>query len=135
MPRLGIIGCHKNWRKGCPGLCSHVLCFEALKHKLGPFENMEQQTQLVSMVACAGCPGDSLVNIAESMVREEKIEIILFPYCVLHNHCPGLPQAAQYIKTHLHCQIIYGNFEQDPVLATYLHPYYKRTLIYRKIYA
>lgn len=134
MHRLGIICCKKNWLKGCPGLCSHVLCFQALQHKLGPFENMEQ-IQLVSMVACAGCPGDSLPQLAKAMVLEENIESILLPYCVLHNRCPGLAQAAKYIKAQLPCQIIFGDFEQDPVLATYLYPYYKRTLIYRKIYA
>lgn len=133
MPKVGIIGCKKNWRKGCPGLCSHVLCFEALQHKLGPFENMEQ-LQLVNMVSCGGCPGDSLTEIAECMVLEENVDLILFPYCVLYNHCPGLASAAHYIESRLNCQIIYGDYEQDPVLSTYLHPYYKRILIHRKIY-
>jgi predicted metal-binding protein len=122
---MGIIACGKNWRKGCPGLCSHVLCFEALAHKAGPFKQLGEDSELISIVPCTGCPGDSILQIAEQMVTQEKVEIIVFPYCIIYNSCPGLAEKALEIQKKYNCTVVLGNYPKYSELLAYLQPPHK----------
>lgn len=120
MTKIGIIACQKFWKKGCPGLSSHVLCFEALRHKSGLYQNFEE-VMLVNMVSCSGCPGTSLPGIAEQMITQDAADYIVFPSCVLDKgHCPGLEKATRAIENKYPGKVLLGNYHDDPALTPYL---------------
>ncbi|MEW6663313.1 MAG: CGGC domain-containing protein [Bacillota bacterium] len=110
MGRVGILCCGKRWTKGCPGIGSHVLCFEALNQKRGPLGAIPE-AEITSFRPCRSCSAVSLVETASRMVAEDKVKVVVLASCLFMNHgCPHVEEAARGISSLGSCQVVLGSF-------------------------
>jgi len=110
MIRVGIIGCQKFWKIGCPGIYSHVLCFEALNQRQGPLGKIPDAI-IADIQPCQGCPGDHRLELARQMLISSQVHRIVFASCMFTNApCLTAETSARQIETMLHCQVIRGSY-------------------------
>lgn len=108
--KVGIIACGKYWHTGCPGLNSHILCFDALRDKQGPLGGIPE-ARLVSYRPCPGCPGSGLKETARQMLQEDGVEIIAFgSCCFLLENCATVHQVAAEISAEMGCSVVLGSY-------------------------
>lgn len=107
--KVGIIACGKYWYTGCPGLNSHVLCFDAMRERQGPLGQIPE-ARLVSYRPCPGCPGDGLLGTARQVLQEDGADIITFgSCCFLLENCDTVYRTAEEIQK-LGCQVVLGSY-------------------------
>ncbi|KKM12822.1 hypothetical protein SY88_01740 [Clostridiales bacterium PH28_bin88] len=117
MPSVGIISCGKHWKNGCPGIGSHVLCFDAISQQHGPLGNLPEAT-IVSFDYCQACPGDSIPLIAQKMVQQEGVEVVALASCLFMGEpCPYVRETISRIKSSVTCQLLTGTYF-EPELAS-----------------
>ncbi|MBS3975966.1 MAG: CGGC domain-containing protein [Syntrophomonadaceae bacterium] len=109
MDRVGVICCGKRWTKGCPGIGSHVLCFEAIYQKRGPLGTMPE-AEIVSFHPCRNCSATSLADTATSIRVEDKAQVIVLASCLfMSQRCPHVEEAVQKISAQ-GSKVILGSF-------------------------
>lgn len=107
---IGIIACRKYWYTGCPGLNSHVLCFDALREKKGPLGEIPG-ARFVSYRPCPGCPGEGLKETARLMLAEDGVNVIAFgSCCFLLENCAAVGQVAGEITATTGCPVVLGSY-------------------------
>jgi len=112
MPNIGIISCRKHWKTGCPGIGSHVLCFDAVSLQRGPLGKIPEAS-IVSFGCCHGCPGDSIPVIAQKMLQHEGVEVIALASCLfVEETCPYAREAASRIASDMSCQVLLGTYSE-----------------------
>ena len=83
--KLGIIRCMQT-EDYCPGTRD----FKTIREKLGAFEGMEEDIELVGFCNCGGCPGKKAVLRARLLV-ERGADTIAFAACIQKGTPIGYP--------------------------------------------
>ncbi|MDK2820607.1 MAG: hypothetical protein PWP31_572 [Clostridia bacterium] len=110
MYRVGIICCKYFWKEGCPGYKSHTLCFLAAEKKQGPLGELGE-FKIVTMKPCPGCPGTGRIKLAYQMIKNDKIDHIVFPSCLFfNNHCSTASQHAAIIEEKTGRPVLMGSY-------------------------
>lgn len=108
--RVGVIACRDNWKNGCPGYETHLLCFLALEEKCGPLGTLDG-AQIVALKPCPGCPGEGRLELARQMRREENIDAVVFGSCQFFaQKCATAEKHATLIETELKLPVLRGSY-------------------------
>ena len=83
--KLGIIRCMQT-EDYCPGTRD----FKTIREKLGAFEGVEEDIELVGFCSCGGCPGKRAVLRARLLV-ERGADTIAFASCIQKGTPIGYP--------------------------------------------
>ena len=83
--KLGIIRCMQT-EDYCPGTRG----FKTIREKLGAFEGVEEDIELVGFCNCGGCPGKKAVLRARLLV-ERGADTIAFASCIQKGTPIGYP--------------------------------------------
>ena len=83
--KLGIIRCMQT-EDYCPGTRD----FKTIREKLGAFEGVEEDIELVGFCNCGGCPGKKAVLRARLLV-ERGADTIAFASCIQKGTPIGYP--------------------------------------------
>ena len=83
--KLGIIRCMQT-EDYCPGTRD----FKTIREKLGAFEGVEEDIELVGFCSCGGCPGKKTVLRARLLV-ERGADTIAFASCIQKGTPIGYP--------------------------------------------
>lgn len=83
--KLGIIRCMQT-EDYCPGTRD----FKTIREKLGAFEGVEEDIELVGFCSCGGCPGKKAVLRARLLV-ERGADTIAFASCIQKGTPIGYP--------------------------------------------
>ena len=83
--KLGIIRCMQT-EDYCPGTRD----FKTVREKLGAFEGVEEDIELVGFCSCGGCPGKKAVLRARLLV-ERGVDTIAFASCIQKGTPIGYP--------------------------------------------
>ena len=83
--KLGIIRCMQT-EDYCPGTRD----FKTIREKLGAFEGVEEDIELVGFCNCGGCPGKKAVLRARLLV-ERGADTIAFASCIQRGTPIGYP--------------------------------------------
>lgn len=83
--KLGIIRCMQT-EDYCPGTRD----FKTIREKLGAFEGVEEDIELVGFCSCGGCPGKKAVLRARLLV-ERGVDTIAFASCIQKGTPIGYP--------------------------------------------
>ena len=83
--KLGIIRCMQT-EDYCPGTRD----FKTIREKLGAFEGVEEDIELVGFCNCGGCPGKKAVLRARLLV-ERGVDTIAFASCIQKGTPIGYP--------------------------------------------
>ena len=83
--KLGIIRCMQT-EDYCPGTRD----FKTIREKLGAFEGVEEDVELVGFCNCGGCPGKKAVLRARLLV-ERGADTIAFASCIQKGTPIGYP--------------------------------------------
>ena len=83
--KLGIIRCMQT-EDYCPGTRD----FKTIREKLGAFEGVEEDIELVGFCNCGGCPGKKAVLRAQLLV-ERGADTIAFASCIQKGTPIGYP--------------------------------------------
>ncbi|MBQ3660706.1 MAG: CGGC domain-containing protein [Firmicutes bacterium] len=83
--KLGIIRCMQT-EDYCPGTRD----FKTIREKLGVFEGVEEDIELVGFCSCGGCPGKRAVLRARLLV-ERGADTIAFASCIQKGTPIGYP--------------------------------------------
>ena len=83
--KLGIIRCTQT-EDYCPGTTD----FKAIRSKLGAFEGVEEEIELVGFTNCGGCPGKKVPLRAGLLVRRGA-DTIAFASCITRGTPIGYP--------------------------------------------
>ena len=83
--KLGIIRCMQT-EDYCPGTRD----FKTIREKLGAFEGVEEDIELVGFCNCGGCPGKKAVMRARLLV-ERGADTIAFASCIQKGTPIGYP--------------------------------------------
>ena len=83
--KLGIIRCMQT-EDYCPGTRD----FKTVREKLGAFEGVEEDIELVGFCSCGGCPGNKAVLLARLLV-ERGVDTIAFASCIQKGTPIGYP--------------------------------------------
>ena len=106
--KIGIIRCMQT-EDYCPGTAD----FRVIREKMGAFEHIEEDIEIVGFTSCGGCPGKKAVLRARELVRRGA-DTIVFASCIqkgtpIDYPCPyakkmkellqkDLPDRIQYIE-------------------------------------
>ncbi|MDN5348451.1 MAG: hypothetical protein PWP65_2016 [Clostridia bacterium] len=108
--RVGIISCRDNWKSGCPGYDTHILCFLALEEKCGPLGKLSK-AKIVAIQPCPGCPGEGRIKVAQQMHIREKIDVLVFGSCQFFAYkCPTAEHHADQIERRLKIPVLRGSY-------------------------
>jgi len=83
--KLGIIRCMQT-EDYCPGTRD----FKTIREKLGAFEGVEEDIELVGFCSCGGCPGKKAVLRAR-LLAERGADTIAFASCIQKGTPIGYP--------------------------------------------
>lgn len=83
--KLGIIRCMQT-EDYCPGTGD----FMAVREKLGIFEDVEEEIELIGFINCGGCPAKRVVLRARELVRRGA-DTIAFASCIQRGTPIGYP--------------------------------------------
>ena len=83
--KLGIIRCVQT-EDYCPGTRD----FKTIREKLGAFEGVEEDIELVGFCSCGGCPGKKAVLRAR-LLAERGADTIAFASCIQKGTPIGYP--------------------------------------------
>ena len=83
--KVGLIRCLQT-EDTCPG----ITCFKVMKEKTLAFAGVDEDVELVGMVACGGCPGKKAIPRAMNMVKMGA-DTIVFASCITRGNPFGFP--------------------------------------------
>ena len=83
--KLGIIRCMQT-EDYCPGTRD----FKTIREKLGAFEGVEEDIELVGFCSCGGCPGKKAV-LRVRLLAERGADTIAFASCIQKGTPIGYP--------------------------------------------
>lgn len=109
MPRIGILTC---WNCTQELNCASAVCLADMRKKKGFFERYkDQETVLVGIISCAGCP---TIGAPEKILRRVKslaslrVNVIHLSYCMTAV-CPFINKYVKVIKeTYPNIEIVEG---------------------------
>lgn len=83
--KLGIIRCQQT-EDYCPGTADFLF----VKEKMGAFEGIKEDIEIIGFISCGGCPGKKAVLRAKELVRRGATAIA-FASCIQKGNPIGFP--------------------------------------------